>query len=329
MVLCHISHVYETGCSLYFTVAAKEGDDPLAQWQKAKAAASDAIVADRRDDHPPPRGRHRPQAVADRGDRRARRLRAPRGEGRPRPDRRPQPGGADPVTPLLHVPGQPVLRRRRRARGRRAGRPAAARGRRDRRRHLLARPEGDGRPGGRRARARRRGGLGRWRRDAVVAGRRGVDRRRHARGAAGRPRQRLRPDARAARVAGRPGQAAARGRPAPGRPALARPARRRGAPGRRLGLLRRRRPRLRDRRPGALAAQASCSTPTPRSARWPPTAPVATGHRRRRRPRSTPPPTSSSPTPATTARACRSRPTPPSTTACSTWSSSRPPRAGS
>jgi alkyldihydroxyacetonephosphate synthase len=45
MVLCHISHVYETGCSLYFTVAAKEGDDVLAQWQKAKAAASDAMVA--------------------------------------------------------------------------------------------------------------------------------------------------------------------------------------------------------------------------------------------------------------------------------------------
>ena len=45
LVLCHISHVYETGCSLYFTVAAKEGDDPLAQWQEAKAAASDAMVA--------------------------------------------------------------------------------------------------------------------------------------------------------------------------------------------------------------------------------------------------------------------------------------------
>ena len=45
LVLCHISHVYETGCSLYFTVAAKEADDPLAQWQAAKAAANDAIVA--------------------------------------------------------------------------------------------------------------------------------------------------------------------------------------------------------------------------------------------------------------------------------------------
>jgi len=45
MVLCHISHVYETGCSLYFTVAAKESDDPVTQWQAAKAAASDALIA--------------------------------------------------------------------------------------------------------------------------------------------------------------------------------------------------------------------------------------------------------------------------------------------
>jgi alkyldihydroxyacetonephosphate synthase len=45
IVLCHISHVYETGCSLYFTVAAKESDDPLAQWGRAKAAASDAMIA--------------------------------------------------------------------------------------------------------------------------------------------------------------------------------------------------------------------------------------------------------------------------------------------
>jgi alkyldihydroxyacetonephosphate synthase len=44
LVLCHVSHVYETGCSLYFTVAAKETEDPLAQWLAAKAAANDAIV---------------------------------------------------------------------------------------------------------------------------------------------------------------------------------------------------------------------------------------------------------------------------------------------
>lgn len=44
MVLCHISHVYETGCSLYFTVAQKAAEDSLAQWLAAKAAACDAIT---------------------------------------------------------------------------------------------------------------------------------------------------------------------------------------------------------------------------------------------------------------------------------------------
>ena len=45
LVLCHVSHVYETGCSLYFTVAARQAADPLAQWAAAKRAASEAIVA--------------------------------------------------------------------------------------------------------------------------------------------------------------------------------------------------------------------------------------------------------------------------------------------
>ena len=45
IVLCHISHVYETGCSLYFTVAAKEAEEPLEQWHRAKVAASDAMIA--------------------------------------------------------------------------------------------------------------------------------------------------------------------------------------------------------------------------------------------------------------------------------------------
>ena len=45
IVLCHISHVYATGASLYFTVAAKETDDPQGQWTSAKAAASDAMIA--------------------------------------------------------------------------------------------------------------------------------------------------------------------------------------------------------------------------------------------------------------------------------------------
>ena len=44
-MLCHVSHVYETGASLYFTVAAKQRGDGLEQWARAKTAASDAIVA--------------------------------------------------------------------------------------------------------------------------------------------------------------------------------------------------------------------------------------------------------------------------------------------
>jgi alkyldihydroxyacetonephosphate synthase len=43
LVLCHISHVYETGASLYFTVACAQAADPLGQWAQAKAAANRAI----------------------------------------------------------------------------------------------------------------------------------------------------------------------------------------------------------------------------------------------------------------------------------------------
>ena len=45
LVLCHASHVYATGASLYFTaLAAQDRDDPVAQWGRAKTAATDAIV---------------------------------------------------------------------------------------------------------------------------------------------------------------------------------------------------------------------------------------------------------------------------------------------
>lgn len=44
VVMCHISHVYASGASLYFTIGVGALDDPLAQWQAAKRAASDAIV---------------------------------------------------------------------------------------------------------------------------------------------------------------------------------------------------------------------------------------------------------------------------------------------
>jgi alkyldihydroxyacetonephosphate synthase len=44
LVLCHISHVYPTGASLYFTVVAGQQGNPIEQWRKAKTAASDAMV---------------------------------------------------------------------------------------------------------------------------------------------------------------------------------------------------------------------------------------------------------------------------------------------
>ena len=46
VVMCHISHLYRSGASLYFTfMARQEADDPLGQWRAAKTAASDTIVA--------------------------------------------------------------------------------------------------------------------------------------------------------------------------------------------------------------------------------------------------------------------------------------------
>jgi alkyldihydroxyacetonephosphate synthase len=44
LVMCHVSHLYRSGASLYFTFLARQADDPLAQWRAAKTAASEAIV---------------------------------------------------------------------------------------------------------------------------------------------------------------------------------------------------------------------------------------------------------------------------------------------
>ncbi|HEV7650383.1 MAG TPA: FAD-binding oxidoreductase [Actinophytocola sp.] len=47
LVACHISHAYETGASLYFTtIVPRDTDDPIGQWQRAKAAACTAISSD-------------------------------------------------------------------------------------------------------------------------------------------------------------------------------------------------------------------------------------------------------------------------------------------
>ncbi|MFS8104358.1 FAD-binding oxidoreductase [Lentzea alba] len=44
VVMCHVSHAYETGASLYFTVLVpRDLADPVGQWERAKVAASEVI----------------------------------------------------------------------------------------------------------------------------------------------------------------------------------------------------------------------------------------------------------------------------------------------
>jgi alkyldihydroxyacetonephosphate synthase len=45
LVMCHVSHLYSSGASLYFTFLARQEEDALAQWRAAKTAASETIVA--------------------------------------------------------------------------------------------------------------------------------------------------------------------------------------------------------------------------------------------------------------------------------------------
>lgn len=45
LVMCHVSHLYETGASLYFTFLAPRSEDEIDRWRAVKQAAGDAIVA--------------------------------------------------------------------------------------------------------------------------------------------------------------------------------------------------------------------------------------------------------------------------------------------
>ena len=64
LAFCHLSHAYADGASLYFTFIsrARRGEE-IEQWQAVKRAASEAIVANRRHDHPPSRRRPRPRPL--------------------------------------------------------------------------------------------------------------------------------------------------------------------------------------------------------------------------------------------------------------------------
>lgn len=44
LIMCHVSHVYAEGCSLYFTVVADAGKNPEDRWRKAKTAATEAMA---------------------------------------------------------------------------------------------------------------------------------------------------------------------------------------------------------------------------------------------------------------------------------------------
>jgi alkyldihydroxyacetonephosphate synthase len=44
LVMCHVSHLYRSGASLYFTFFARQEEDALGQWRTVKHTASQAIV---------------------------------------------------------------------------------------------------------------------------------------------------------------------------------------------------------------------------------------------------------------------------------------------
>ena len=72
LVMCHVSHLYRSGASLYFSFFARqERGAELEQWRAAKTAACDAIVAHGGTITHHHADRARPRAVDDSGGRRA------------------------------------------------------------------------------------------------------------------------------------------------------------------------------------------------------------------------------------------------------------------
>ncbi len=59
VILCHISHVYPSGASLYFTVGCAQLEDPLGQWRAGQGGGLGRDPRRRRLDHPPSRRRWR------------------------------------------------------------------------------------------------------------------------------------------------------------------------------------------------------------------------------------------------------------------------------
>ena len=201
LVGCHVSHLYPAGASLYFTVLAPASlRDPLGQWDAAKRAATDAIVAKGGTitHHHAVGTDHAPWLAAEIGELGVEVLRAVKAAARPggHPEsrqtaamtdvRRPQPRsalllivhptagggrGARQLPEVVQILRAAGVRRRLRAHAKHRARRRAGRARRRR---------GPGRRGGRGRRTRRPGGRS-------VRRERGAVRR-----AAGRSRKRLR-----------------------------------------------------------------------------------------------------------------------------------------
>ena len=126
IVMCHVSHLYRDGASLYFTfLSASRSGAEIEQWHAVKSAACEAIVsAGGTITHHHAVGRdHAPYMRAEVG--RARHRGASWHQGAPRPRRDHEPGQASSLTPLGEA-GRSVSRRRRRRRrppGSRSHRP--------------------------------------------------------------------------------------------------------------------------------------------------------------------------------------------------------------
>ena len=141
LVMCHVSHLYPSGASLYFTFLARPGARRRA---RAVARRQDRRLRRDRggggDDHPPPRGRPRPRAV-DAGARSASSASRPCESVKQRLDpagiMNPGQGAAPAKARDERAPGAAPARadagrhaRRRDPRGRRRGRPRPHAGRR-------------------------------------------------------------------------------------------------------------------------------------------------------------------------------------------------------
>ena len=107
IVMCHLSHAYADGASLYFTfIARARRGEEIEQWRRREARRLRGDRRHRRHDHPPPRGRPRPRPLhGGRGGGDG--AGGPAGrQGATRPGRDHEPGKADSFAVTREAPEQ-------------------------------------------------------------------------------------------------------------------------------------------------------------------------------------------------------------------------------